>query len=63
MNNQEIPVVWGADKKYVFQAFVVMHSILMNSHRRYRFYIITADDISGQVKEYSQLLKSKYSNL
>jgi len=62
MNNQEIPVVWGADKKYVFQAFVVMHSILMNSHRRYRFYIITADDISGQVKEYSQLLKSKYSN-
>lgn len=26
MDNQEIPIVWGADEKY---AFVVMHSILI----------------------------------
>lgn len=29
MDNQEIPIVWGADEKYVFYAFVVMHSILI----------------------------------
>lgn len=62
MNNQEIPIVWGADEKYVFQTFVVMHSVLSNSDKKYRFYIITTNDISSQVSEYMLLLKSKYNN-
>lgn len=62
MNNQEIPIVWGADEKYVLHAFVVMHSILKNSHKSYRFYIITTDDITEQAQNYTLLLKNKYSN-
>lgn len=62
MNKQCIPVVWGLDEKYLLPAFVVMHSILKNSNRQYQFYIITADDIMKQVKEYVALLKKEYNN-
>lgn len=62
MNKTGIPVVWGLDKKYVLPAFVVMHSILMHSNKKYCFYILTADCIEEQVQEYTKLLKKKYNN-
>ena len=62
MDKNGIPVVWGLDEKYVLPAFVVMHSILVHSNKKYHFYILTADNILEQVEEYSDLLRKKYGN-
>lgn len=57
-----IPVVWGLDKKYVLQAFVVMHSILKNSEQNYHFFILTADEIKDDIEEFKDILRRQYSN-
>lgn len=62
MEECKIPVVWGLDKKYVLQAFVVMHSILRNSKHHFHFFILTADEIKYDVEKYSDILKKEYSN-
>ena len=61
-NKKKIPVVWGLDKKYVLQSFVVMHSILSHSKERYHFFIITTDAIEKQVHIYEERLKKIYDN-
>lgn len=60
--HNRIPVIWGLDKKYVLQAFVVMRSILLNSKEVYFFLLLTADDIEDEVTEYADILKSEYNN-
>lgn len=62
MKKQVIPVVWGIDKKYVFQPFVVMHSILRHSKENYHFFILTADDVQKNVDELTRILKREYDN-
>lgn len=61
MRRQEIPVVWGIDKKYVLQAFVVMRSILQHSKERYHFFVLTSDPIRAEVEEFTQILKQEQS--
>lgn len=61
-NNKKIPVVWGIDKKYILQAFVVMRSVLMNSKQQYHFFILTADNIEDEIKDYTKTLKEEYDN-
>ena len=46
---EKITVVWGIDKKYLLQAFVVMHSVLKNSKEEYSFYILSADEIKNEI--------------
>lgn len=60
--DKEIPVVWGIDRKYLLQAFVVMHSILLHSKEVYHFFILTADNLEDEVRAYTALLKAKYCN-
>ena len=62
MNQRSIPVVFGLDEKYVFPAFVVMHSILKHSHENYHFIIITSDQVAELVQEYKTLLENEYNN-
>lgn len=62
MEKCRIPVVWGLDKKYVLQAFVVMKSILKNSNENYHFFILTADNIEDEVKEFEDNLRTGYNN-
>lgn len=62
MNEQSIPVVWGLDKKYVLQAFVVMRSILLHSTEQYRFFILTTDCIDEEVREFTAVLEKEYDN-
>lgn len=57
-----IPVVWGIDRKYILQAFVVMYSILKNSEEEYYFFILTADNIEKEAEKFADILKKKYSN-
>ena len=61
-NNKKIPVVWGIDKKYILQAFVVMRSVLMNSKQQYHFFILTADNIEDEIKDYTKILKEEFDN-
>lgn len=61
-NERRIPVVWGVDKKYVLQAFVVMRSILLHSNEKYDFFIVTADDIDKEVGELTKILREEYDN-
>lgn len=60
MDRQKIPVVWGIDKKYILQAFVVMRSILLHSKEKYHFFILTADCIDKEIKELQCLLEKEY---
>lgn len=60
--DNRIPVIWGLDKKYILQAFVVIRSILLNSKEMYHFLILTADNIEDEVTEYTDILKSEYNN-
>lgn len=62
MDKYSIPVVFGLDEKYVFPAFVVIHSILKHSNEKYHFIIITADPVTELVEEYSIPLKTRYDN-
>lgn len=62
MFDQYIPVVWGLDKKYVLQAFVVMRSILLHSEAKYHFFILTADCIDKEVREFTKTLQMEYDN-
>lgn len=62
MFGQHIPVVWGVDKKYVLQAFVVMRSILLHSTARYHFFILTADHIDIEVRGFTKILEKEYDN-
>ncbi len=62
MNEQRIPVVWGVDKNYVLQAFVVMRSILLNSQERYQFVLLTIDSIDEEVEKFTVILKREYNN-
>lgn len=62
MQRYEIPVVWGLDKKYVLQAFVVMYSILRNSEQNYHFFILTADEIRDDIEKFEAILRRQYSN-
>lgn len=55
-----IPVVFGIDKSYVLQAFVVMASILKSSLGQYHFFILTKDDMELDINELSESLR-KYS--
>lgn len=59
---QRIPVVWGVDKNYVLQAFVVMRSILLNSQARYQFILLTIDSIDEEVEKLTVILKGEYNN-
>ncbi len=61
-SDKYIPVVWGIDRKYILQVFVVMHSILIHSKERYHFLILTADSIENDVKAYMDILKEKHHN-
>ena len=60
MEKAEIPVVWGIDKKYVLQSFVVMRSILIHSKCRYDFFLLTADDIENEARGYEDVLKNEF---
>lgn len=62
MKEHNIPVVWGLDKRYVLQAFVVMRSILLNSKEKYHFFILTMDDIDEKVKDFTEILKREHEN-
>ncbi len=64
MRGQCIPVVWGIDRKYVLQAFVVMRSILQHSGENYHFFILTADrmEIEEEVWEAADILRKEYGN-
>ena len=62
MGSCMIPVVWGLDKKYVLQAFVVMHSILRSSKQSFHFFILTADEIKNDVGKFKDILRKEYSN-
>lgn len=62
MESDKIPVVWGVDKKYVLQVFVVIHSILMHSTQKFHFFILTEDEIEYEVEEFIYVLKKKYFN-
>lgn len=57
-----IPVVFGIDKSYVFQAFVVMASILKNSQSQYHFLILTKDEIESDTDELYESLRKYYYN-
>lgn len=57
-----IPLVFGIDKSYVLQAFVVMASILKNSQSRYHFFILTKDEIESEIKELYESLRNHYFN-
>lgn len=59
--SNKIPVVWGLDEKYVLQAFVVMHSILLHSEETFLFVLITADNIAEQVEEMREQLARHYA--
>lgn len=59
---ESIPVVFGIDKTYVLQIFIVMHSILKNSNQEYYFIILTKDEVGTQTDEFSRCLKEHYSN-
>lgn len=62
MCRQNIPVVFGADKKYILQAFVVMRTILQHSKEKYHFFILTADCIDEEVQENTEILNKEYDN-
>lgn len=62
MCRQNIPVVWGADKKYILQAFVVMRTILLHSKEKYHFFILTSDYIDEEVREVTEILSKEYDN-
>lgn len=62
MCGQNIPVVFGADKKYILQAFVVMRTILQHSKEQYHFFILSADCIDEEVRENSEILGREYDN-
>lgn len=62
MSRQYIPVVWGADRKYILQAFVVMRSILLHSREKYHFFILTADEIDEEVKGFAGILGKEFGN-
>ena len=57
-----IPVIFGLDQSYLFQAFVVMHSVLKNSRKKYHFFLLTKDDIDESAKKLENELKKRYSN-
>ena len=57
-----IPVVFGIDKSYVFQAFVVMDSILKNSQSQYHFLVLTKDEIESDTDELYESLRKYYYN-
>ena len=62
MCRQNIPVVWGADKKYILQAFVVIRTILLHSKEKYHFFILTSDYIDEEVREVTEILSKEYDN-
>ena len=62
MYRQNIPVVWGVDRKYILQAFVVMRTILLHSRETYHFFILTADCIDEEVREAEEILSKEYDN-
>ncbi|MDE7430762.1 MAG: glycosyltransferase family 8 protein [Lachnospiraceae bacterium] len=62
MDKKRIPVVWGVDKNYILQAFVVMRSILLHSSENYHFFVLTADCIEEEVKEFTGILRKEYDN-
>lgn len=57
-----IPVVWGIDRKYLLQAFVVMRSLLTHSKEIYHFFILTADNMEDEIGVYTNILKTEYHN-
>lgn len=57
-----IPVVFGINKSYVLQVFVVIHSILKCSKERYRFTILTQDEIKDETDRLAKLLYRFYTN-
>lgn len=57
-----IPVVFGIDKSYVLQAFVVMASILNNSQSQYHFFVLTKDEIESETNELYESLRNHYLN-
>lgn len=62
IEDKRVTVVWGVDKKYVLQAFVVMRSILLHSREMYHFIILTSDCIDEYVSELDKILKREYGN-
>lgn len=57
-----IPVVWGIDRQYVLQPFVVMHSILLHSDKEYEFILLSADEIGEDIMPLEAGLREKYRN-
>lgn len=62
MKTEMIPVIFGVDKAYLIQAFVVMHSIVCNSHEYYRFILLTDSKIETETMELAERLKRYYDN-
>lgn len=62
METETIPVVFGVDKAYLLQSFVVMYSIMRNSHEYYYFILLADDDIEVETMELAEKLKSRYDN-
>lgn len=57
-----IPVIFGIDKSYILQAFVVIHSILRNSKENFHFIILTKDEIVKEADELCEILHKFYDN-
>lgn len=57
-----IPIIFGINKPYILQAFVVMHSILKHSREGYHFIILTQDEIKNEVNRLAELLYQSYTN-
>lgn len=58
-----IPVVFGIDRSYVLQVFVVMYSIVKNSKENFHFIILTTDQIEKEVDELGRILSGYYPEI
>ena len=58
----EINIVFGIDKNYILQVFVVIRSILLNSASRFNFWIITFDEIDYVVERLNLKLEEEFHN-
>lgn len=56
------PVVFCVNKSYLLQAFVVMHSILINSDAYYHFVVLSKDSIEENMNVLSKSLQKYYGN-
>lgn len=57
-----IPIVFGIDKSYVLQVFVVIRSILLHSNSRFSFFIISIDEVEKDIRKLETILRCENDN-